>query len=77
LKRARWARMACAVRGGLDGGDDAPPAATAGAGEDGEVGHAAHQGSPGPRARGAGGAEAGLELARDGVRGGAVVADTL
>ena len=59
------------------GGDDAPPAATAGTGEDVEGEHAAHQGSPGPRARGAGGAAAGLELGRGGGRGRAAVADTL
>jgi hypothetical protein len=63
--------------GVLDGGDDAQPAATAGTGEAVEVDHAAHQGSPGPRARGVGGAGAGFELARGGVRGRAAVADTL
>jgi hypothetical protein len=61
--------------GGLDGGEDAQPAATAGAGEDIEVEHAAHQGSPGPRAGGAGGAGASLALARMDVRGRAAVAD--
>ena len=44
----------------LHGGDDPQPAATAGTGEDIEVEHAAHKRGPGPRARGAGGAEAGV-----------------
>src|SRR4029453_15767519 len=77
-----------AGKGGEDGlpgkrilhdGDDSPPAATAGAGEDVEGEHGAHQWGPGPRARGAGGggAGAGLEVGRVGVRGRTAVADGL
>jgi hypothetical protein len=63
--------------GVLDGGEDAQPAATAGAGEDSETKHAAYQGSPGPRARGAGSAGAGVDVARGGLRARAAVADNL
>jgi hypothetical protein len=59
----------------LHRGDAPQPAATAWAGEDIEIEYAAHQGGPGPRAWGAGGAGAGLALARRGVRGRAAVAD--
>jgi hypothetical protein len=59
----------------LDGGEDAQLAATAGAGEDIEIEHAAHQGGPGPRAWGAGGAGASFALARMDVRGRAAGTD--
>ena len=59
----------------LHGGDDAQPAATAGTGEDIEVEHAAHQCGPGPRARGAGAAGAGVDRVRGQVECRAVVAD--
>jgi hypothetical protein len=42
-------------RGVLHGGDDAQPAATAGAGQDIEIEHAAHQRGPSPLTQGAGG----------------------
>ena len=61
----------------LDGGEDAQPAATAGAGEDIEIEHAAHQGGPGPRAWGAGSAGVGVDVARGGLWVRAAVADTL
>jgi len=48
----------------VHGGDDAQPAATAGTGEDVEGEHAAHQGRPGPRARGDGDAGASVGLLR-------------
>jgi len=63
--------------GGLDGGNDAQPGATAGTGEDVEAERAAQQRRPGPGARGAGGAGAGLVLEGGAVRGGAVVTDDL
>jgi len=63
--------------GVLHGGEDAQPATTAGTSEDLDLEHAAHQGSPGPRARGAGGTGAGVELARGGLRARAAVADNL
>ena len=59
----------------LHRGDEPPPAATARAGEDIEIEHAAHQGGPGPRARGAGGAGGDLASARMYVRGRAAVVD--
>ena len=60
---------------GLHRGDEPQPTATARAGEDIEIEHAAHQGGPSPRARGAGGAEAGLAFERMDVRGRAAVVD--
>jgi hypothetical protein len=62
-------------RGVLHGGDDAQPAATAGAGQDIEIEHAAHQRGPSPLTQGAGGTGAGLELTPVGVRGRAAIAD--
>jgi hypothetical protein len=69
--------MALHGEGILHGGDDAQAATTAGTGEDIEIEHAAHQCGPGPRVRGTGGAGAGVERARGGVRGRAAVADDL
>ena len=63
--------------GVLHGGEDAQPATTAGTSEDLDLEHAAYQGSPGPRARGAGGTGAGVELTRVGLRVRAAVADDL
>ncbi|MDO8476200.1 MAG: hypothetical protein Q7W02_08375 [Candidatus Rokubacteria bacterium] len=57
------------IEGILHGGDAPQAAATAWAGEDVEIEHAAHQGGPGPRTWGAGGAGAGLAFARMDVRG--------
>jgi hypothetical protein len=61
----------------LHGGEDAQPAATAGTGQDIEIEHAAHQRRPGPGLRGDGGAGAGVELARGGLRAREAVADNL
>jgi hypothetical protein len=61
--------------GGLDGGDNAQPAATAGTSEDIEREHAVHQRWPGPGARGDGRVGAGFEGVAD--RGRAAVADDL
>jgi hypothetical protein len=64
-------------RGIVERGDQAQPAPTMGTVKDINGKHAVHQGSPGPRARGAGGAGAGVELGRGGLRARAAVADNL
>ena len=64
-------------RRGLDGGDNAQLAATAGTGQDIKGEHPAHQRRPGPGGRRAAGAGASLRLRTKAVRSRATVADDL